>query len=147
MELSKIEYLASFKEAAGTFKLYGSKILVERLDTGEVKTKGGLIIADSDKVRSDLRTQKPHVAVVLAVGEGYYDAESKTYLPLEVKPGNIVIISNVGAQYYSLLPGLSNYTSNKVGISTEGDVQMIFEDMERFQEYAKIINGSITTTI
>lgn len=137
----KIEYVEAFKRASNTFRLYGSKMLIERIDSGEIKTKSGLIIAESKDVRSDLRSQKPHVGIVLAVGDGYFDAETKEYLPLEVKPGNIVVISSIGAQYFSLLPGVSNYSANKVGITTESDVQMIFEDLKAFEEYGQIMSN------
>jgi co-chaperonin GroES (HSP10) len=139
---NKSLYLEAFKRAEGTFKLYGSKILIERLDTGEVKTKSGLIIAESSSVRSDLRLQKPHVAMVLAVGSGYFDSETKEYTPLEVKPGNIVVVSSIGAQYYSLLPGLSDYSANKVGLTTEGDVQIIFESIEEFNKYEDLLSNN-----
>lgn len=138
MEQSK--YLESFKRAEGTFKLYGSKILVERLELGEATTKGGLIIAEAPNTRQDLKLQKPHIATVLAVGEGYYDAETKSYLPLEVKPGNVVILNSLGVQYYSVVPGATGYTGNKIGMTTEDVVQMVFENIEQFQAYEKALN-------
>lgn len=142
MEQQKPEYLEKFKEAAGSFQLFGNKILIERMELGEVRTAGGLIVADTSSVRSDLRMQKPHLGVVLAVGPGYYDADENKYQPLDVQPGNIVIISSVGVQYYSLLPGSSSYNSNKVGITTESDVQMRFADLEAFNNYSKIMSAN-----
>lgn len=142
MEQQKSEYLNKFQEAAKTFQLFGNKILVERLELGEVRTAGGLIVAETSNVRSDLRMQKPHLGVVLATGPGYYDADKGDYQPLDVKPGNIVVISSVGVQYYSLLPGSASYNSNKIGITTEGDVQMAFQDLETFNAYSKIMSSN-----
>lgn len=137
MQEVKSQYLAQFEQNAKYFKLQGNKILIERIELGEVRTAGGLIIAESPNLRQDLKLQKPHLAVVLAVGTGYYDAETRSYEPLEVKPGNVVILNANGVQYYSLLPGLANYTANKVGLTTEGDVQLVFDSIEVFETYQK----------
>lgn len=149
----KSEYLGKFKEAVNTFQLFGNRILVERVDMGEAKTAGGIIIVESQKTRPDLQLQKPHIAIVLAIGKGYFDAELYTnsdimegkssggYVSLEVQPGNIVMLNSSGVMYYSMLPGASNYTANTVGITDEGNVQMVFKDKETFEAYAKIMGG------
>ena len=136
-------YLSKFQEAKQTFELYGNKILVERLDTGEVKTAGGIIIAENSATRPDLKLTKPHVAIVVATGKGYYDSETDSYLPLELQPGNIVILNSLGVQYYSVLPGSPSYSNNVIGITTEADVQMTFKDVEAFKQYVKIFGGFI----
>jgi len=135
----KLEYAAGFKEAGKFFKLIGNKLLVERIDVGEIKTKGGLIIGDAHNIRQDLKIQKPHVGVVVAVGEGYFDADTNSYIPLEVKVGNVVVLNSLGVQYLSVLPGVAGYAGNKVGITTEGDVQLLFQDEEAFQAYTKAL--------
>lgn len=137
----KSEYLGKFKEAVNTFQLFGNRILVERVDMGEAKTAGGIIIVESQKTRPDLQLQKPHIAIVLAIGKGYFDADENSYEELEVKPGNIVMLNSSGVMYYSMLPGASNYTANTVGITDEGNVQMVFKDKEAFEAYAKIMGG------
>lgn len=137
-----MQYLNKFKESSNKFTLTGNKILVERLDVGEVKTAGGLFLAESKETRVDLRLQKPHIGIVVAVGQGYFDAEKNEYTPLEVKPGNIVVINSIGIQYYSVLPGIASYTNNQLGLTTENDVQLRFDDMESFQTYARIMSGT-----
>lgn len=135
------EYLAKFEKAQGTFRLYGSKVLVERVEQGEVKTAGGIIIAETSNPHSaQFKMQKPHVAIVLATGSGYFDAEAKTYEPLEVRPGNVVMLNSMGVQYYSTLPGSNSYNNQKIGLTTESDIQMIFEDMAAFEAYSKALN-------
>jgi co-chaperonin GroES (HSP10) len=137
----KILYVEQFNKARQHFKLFGNKILIERLDLGEVKTAGGIILTEASNKRSDLALQKPHVAIILAVGEGYYDSSTNSYTPLEVKPGNIVLLNSAGVQYYSTLPGAASYSANKVGLTTEGDLQMVFENLEAFKDYALALGG------
>jgi co-chaperonin GroES (HSP10) len=138
----KSEYLGKFKESVNTFQLFGNRILVERVDMGEAKTAGGIIIVESQKTRPDLQLQKPHIAIVLAIGKGYFDADENSYEALEVQPGNIVMLNSSGVIYYSTLPGASSYTANTVGITDEGNVQMVFKDKEAFEAYAKIMGGT-----
>lgn len=138
--IGKSEFLGKFQKAASTFSLYGSKILVERVEMGEVKTQGGIILAQSGATSAQFKSQMPHIAIVLATGRGYFDAEGKTYEPLEVVPGNVIMINSLGVQYYSTLPGSVNYNNQKIGLTTESDIQMIFKDMEAFEAYVKAIN-------
>jgi len=134
------EFLNKFKKAADKFNLYGSKILVERVELGEVTTKGGIILAHSGAREQQFKSQMPLIAVVLATGKGYFDADSKSYEPLEVRPGNVIMLNSMGVQFFSTLPGSMNYNNQKIGLTTESDIQMIFESMEQFEEYAKVIN-------
>lgn len=136
-----MQYLNKFREVSNLFTLTGNKLLIERLDLGEVKTAGGLFIAETSNTRVDLKLQKPHVGVVIAVGEGYFDADTKEYTPLDVKVGNVVIINSIGCQYYATLPGISNYSNNQIGLTSESDVQMRFKDLETFQKYAEGLGG------
>jgi co-chaperonin GroES (HSP10) len=137
----KVEYDGKFKRASAFFELQGNKMLIERLDLGEVKTAGGIIIAESNHVKADLKTQKPHVGVVVAVGKGYFDAATNTYTPLEVQIGEVVLLNSMGVQYYATLPGVHSYASNKIGLTTEGDVQMRFRSVEAFKAYADALNS------
>lgn len=137
----KFNYLEAFKKAGSSFTLTGNKLLIERIEVGEAKTKGGIIIAEASNVRSDFKLAKAHMAVVLAVGQGYFDAEDKKYVPLEVKVGDIVILNQAGAQYFSLLPGLVNYSANTVGITTEADVQMRFSSAEDYNAYVEALKS------
>lgn len=134
------EFLPKFQKAAGTFKLYGSKVLVERVELGEVKTAGGIILAHSGAKEAQFKMQQPLIAVVLATGQGYFEADSKTYEPLEVRPGNVVMLNSMGVQFYSTLPGSTSYNNQKLGLTTESDIQMIFEDMSAFEAYLKALN-------
>lgn len=140
--MKQSEYLNKFKNGSEFFNLLGNKLLVERLDSGEVKTAGGIIVAETSAVRADLRLQKPAICMVLATGNGYYDADKDEYLPLDVKPGNVVILNTMGIQFYSVLPGSPSYTGNTVGMTTEADVQIVFKDTEAYNKYLDAMTNS-----
>lgn len=135
----EIQYLEAFKKAAAHFELSGNKILIERLELGEVKSAGGIIMVENTKVHPDLKLHKPLIAVVLATGKGYFDASDESYTPLEVVPGNIIILNSNGASFFSVVPGLTNYSANKVGISTESDIQFTFKDLEQYEAYVEAL--------
>lgn len=141
MDFNKIKYLQKYGEAANLFTLTGNKILIERIDLGEVKTAGGLFVAEVPE-RRDLKIQRPHVGVVIATGQGYFNEETNSYTPLEVKVGNVVILNMIGVQYFSVLPGASNYTNNEVGLTTETDVQLRFESVKEFEAYERILQAT-----
>ena len=64
----------------------GDRVIVEPSE-GEEKTASGIVIPDTAK-------EKPQEGKVLAVGPGRY--EEGKLVPLEVKPGDIVIYSKYG---------------------------------------------------
>jgi len=64
------------------FKPLQDRILVKRLEEGEVK-KGGIIIPDTAK-------EKPVQGEVIAVGPGRKDDEGKL-IPMELKVGNKIL--------------------------------------------------------
>jgi chaperonin GroES len=59
------------------------RVLLKRLEEGEQRV-GGIIIPDSAK-------EKPQQATVVAVGNGRITEEG-TVIPLDVKPGDLVLI-------------------------------------------------------
>jgi chaperonin GroES len=64
----------------------GDRVIVEPGE-GEEKTASGIVIPDTAK-------EKPQEGKVLAVGPGRY--EEGKLIPLDVKPGDIVIYSKYG---------------------------------------------------
>jgi chaperonin GroES len=69
--------------AATSFTPLHDRILVRRLEEGEIKLSSGIIIPDSAK-------EKPQEGEVIAVGKGKSNDEGKTF-PLDVKPGDKVL--------------------------------------------------------
>jgi len=68
-------------------KPLGERILVKRLEAGDIK-KGGIIIPDSAK-------EKPQEAKVIALGQGKLLEDGKR-APFEVKVGDKVFINKYG---------------------------------------------------
>jgi len=65
------------------FKPLGSRVLVERLEEEEGKTRGGIYIPDTAK-------EKPQRGKIVAVGPGELNEEGKR-VPMEVKKGDEIL--------------------------------------------------------
>ncbi|NQT85045.1 co-chaperone GroES [bacterium] len=74
-------------------KPLGDRILVKRLEEGDVK-KGGIIVPDSAK-------EKPQEAKVIALGQGKL-LENGKRAPFEVKVGDTVFINKYGGMEISI---------------------------------------------
>lgn len=145
MESLESKFLSKFKKlnelASDTFKLNGSRIFVEVLDSSqEVKTAGGIIIAQPKDMRVDRQLQKPVIAIVLQCGRGYYDEDNpEKEIPLEYVPGNVVMIADAGLRYYSVFPGLGTFTENKLAMTLESEVLMSWPSLEEYKKYSEIL--------
>jgi chaperonin GroES len=69
--------------AATSFTPLHDRILVRRLEEGEIKLSSGIIIPDSAK-------EKPQEGQVIAVGKGKSNDEGKVF-PLDVKAGDNIL--------------------------------------------------------
>jgi chaperonin GroES len=69
--------------AATSFTPLHDRILVRRLEEGEIKLSSGIIIPDSAK-------EKPQEGKVIAVGKGKSNDEGKVF-PLDVKAGDSIL--------------------------------------------------------
>ena len=69
--------------AATSFTPLHDRILVRRLEEGEIKLSSGIIIPDSAK-------EKPQEGEVIAVGKGKSNDEGKVF-PLDVKAGDHIL--------------------------------------------------------
>jgi chaperonin GroES len=69
--------------AATSFTPLHDRILVHRLEEGEIKLSSGIIIPDSAK-------EKPQEGEVIAVGKGKSNDEGKVF-PLDVKAGDNIL--------------------------------------------------------
>jgi len=128
-----------FEVASKFFKVTGARLLVEQRELGEIKSKGGLILSAPSSHKSTLKRQEPMVCTVIAVGEGYTDDQGNP-VPLSIKPGNIVVLNVNGVSFFSTLPGVPSYTEMKLGITSESDVQMVFDGEKEFSEYAAVFS-------
>ena len=69
--------------AATSFTPLHDRILVRRLEEGEIKLSSGIIIPDSAK-------EKPQEGEVISVGKGKSNDEGKVF-PLDVKAGDNIL--------------------------------------------------------
>lgn len=145
--MANFKFLKAFNsDTRALFVLPGNKMLVERLEEEEVKTSGGLIIGTPARANSELKSHRPLVAVVVAVGEGYTDSSSddpNAKLPLDVEPGSVVVLNPMGVEFFSTIPGFNVSTEMRLGITSESDVRMRFKDIETFEAYKKALGGTV----
>jgi co-chaperonin GroES (HSP10) len=139
------KYLARFTELASKgealHELVGDILLVERI-TGEHKTASGLVLAEDPRQRGGLQAGKPQFVIVLAVGKGWYNEESGKEIPLDVKPGDVILIGEASVKYFSMFGGLQGYEADQIGITRESEIQLRFKGTEAYEQSFKILNGS-----
>jgi co-chaperonin GroES (HSP10) len=105
-------------------------LLVERIKPGEVKTKSGLIIADAKHLQvTAITADRPHWAIVLDVGAGFYDDETGEPVPLGVTPGDVVLLGQMSAKYFSTAEVIADYLGldityqpDSIGVVRESEV-------------------------
>lgn len=132
----KSKYLEQFSRlTVEDLPIHGGRILIELLPEEEPKTSGGIIISRS---RAD-NQQAPTVGVVLAVGQGYEDDEGLS-TPIDLVPGNIVVVSDHAIRAYSFFPGLEDYAGGDIALAREADVVVSWESAEKFEEYRAKLN-------
>lgn len=140
---AKYNYLEKFGSARGRkdlFRLNGGRVIVEILDEGEIKTKGGLFVPESSHARSDVVMNKAVVAQVVLIGEGYFDPDTGKESPIDLEPGEVVVVNEMGLRFYSKFPGLDHYAQNSLAMMTEDDVQMRFPSLAAYTEFKALVN-------
>lgn len=136
------KYLERFKKLQlGDLPLRGNRLIIELLPKIEVKTKGGLVLATSlNDHRTTTNENQADVAIVLAVGEGYYGDDGEP-VPLDIKVGNVILLTRFGIRAYSTFPGLSEYTADTIALCREADVHAAWPSIEAFKEYVDKLSG------
>lgn len=135
------KYLKQFQAAAGHIRLRGNRLLVEVLPKEEIKSAGGLIMAAPiTDHRSTLEQNRATLAIVLAVGEGYYDDDTSEDVPMDVTPGNVILINAYGLRSYSEFPALRDYKQDGIAMIRDSDVNAVWKDVEAFKLYAEKLN-------
>jgi hypothetical protein len=84
------------------------------------------------------------ICVVLATGEGYYNDDG-TVVPLDLMPGNVVLVSRYGLKLYSNIPGLADYTGESIAIARDTDVHAVWKSAQEFERYIEALNAEVTT--
>lgn len=126
----------------------GNLLLVEIPAKEELKSKGGLILTDNSKNQvNGLNGQRTTVVHVLAVGEGYYKAsdlegeEVPVTIPLDTRPGAVLVVSDHSLQMLPHFPGLPIDTETKVALVKETETQIRFNSYEDFCEFEARLAG------
>ncbi len=124
------------------FVLRGSTLIVEIMPEQELKTKGGLIMsAPTDHRRGDsINAHKLEIGRVVMAGEGYWDEDTKTMLPLEAQAGAIVILPQYSTSILSMFPGINKPTANKLAMVKMGDVLAYYPSAEAFEKAQAKLN-------
>lgn len=143
----KSKYLKQFEAASSSIRLRGNRILIEPMPKEEIKSAGGLIMAapETDH-RSTLEQNRASLAIVLAVGEGYYDEDTGADSPLDINVGNVVLVNAYGLRCYSSFPGVRDYTQDGIAMIRDSDVNAVWETVEAFEAYREKLN-SVTATV
>lgn len=140
------KYLEKFKklqteEAKTLYRLQGARVLLEVLPPKEIKTASGIVLsAPRDHIKATAESQQHLLAIVLLTGPGYIDSDNNP-IEMDVKVGNVVMVNELGIKYFSTFPGVDNYTKNTLALTSENDIQMIFYDITKYQQYESLLNG------
>jgi co-chaperonin GroES (HSP10) len=154
MELPKSRYLDfflnnpdAFSEAAENAygEVIADVILVERIKMPEQKTASGIIIAEARNQIGTLNEKRPTFYRVLVPGKGYYDDTTKESVPLNAKPGDIVLLSVEGTRVFSSFPGLESYEADTLCITRESEITWRFFGEDKFREFVRNLNQATKT--
>lgn len=152
MEL-KSRYVNAFgklaEQAPSSYQLIGDCILVERIKEPEKKTASGIIygIDTGNRQLGTIAADRPHWVRVLAVGEGYYDDTTKESVPLNVNPGDIVLVSGISVKYFSTFGELNGCKPDEIGITRESEIQLRFKGSEGYAEAFRCLNQFVEKEI
>lgn len=139
-------YLKAFQalngENKGLFTLTGDCLLVEIIKDQDLqKTKSGIILADTSKEQvNGVYSDKPTFARVLMSGEGYYNDETKEAIPLESKPGDIVLAGKHSFKRFSMFGRLVVSNDVEICLMRDNDVQGRFSGEEAFNKTFDILD-------
>lgn len=139
------KYLSRFHEIPD-LSLIGDCLLVERVAVEERKTASGLILnaGRGESSRSQVSSDLPTFVHVLAVGKGYYDDDTKEDVPLDVKPGDIILVGNHSVRWFSDMD-ISDYTQYEIGLTREQEITLKFSGKEDYDRtFAQLAPRTVT---
>lgn len=136
----KSKYLEQFKRAneLNLLNLRGDRVVVEIMPESEIKSEGGIIIAASERQLTSAKEAQCRFGIVLAVGEGYID-ESGNKATCRVKPGNVVLLPELGIQSKSTWPGIKGIITDYLGLVSDSALGVYWDSIESFEKYAEEI--------
>jgi co-chaperonin GroES (HSP10) len=123
----------------GTFTLKGATLIVEILEPEEIKTKSGLIMAQTaDHAKGhSVAAHKVDVGRVLMSGYGYWvEGEAGgagRFEELECQPGAIVLLPQYSTQLMSHFPGIQRPTGNKLAMIKMDQILAYYPSQEAYE--------------
>ena len=133
------KYLARFSKVP--LPLRGNRIIVEVVPQEEIKTAGGIIVASDSSYKGTAADLKPCLAIVLACGPGYYDDETGADVNMDITPGQVVLVSEVGLKKYSQFPGLKDYTRDTIALTRDSEVHIRWNSIADYLAYSAALNA------
>lgn len=128
--------LTQYEDKRGRkLNLKGDTVLVEKLPTLELKTKSGLIIAETTTHRETAADAATDFGLVLRTGPGQY-FEDGTIQPCEAKPGDVILLPG-NVRWFSQfghIVGMKPYT---IGLLRDAQILMDFKD---YMEVFNVLN-------
>ena len=82
------------------------------------------------------------MVIVIGVGSGYYDEDTKASVPLNVKPGDIGLVGAVSTKWFSDLP-IGDYKPYEIGLSREEEIKWLFKGSEGYKRAFEILNSGV----
>lgn len=140
-------YLTAFQKLneyrKDLFTLTGDCLLVEVVKEQDLqKTKSGIFIPEKADQLNGVYADKPTFVRVLLVGEGFYDDKTGEDIPLDVKPGDVVLVSGHAIRRFSCFGKLPVKSDVDIAIMKESDIQMRFFGEEAFNKTFEVLQSS-----
>ena len=141
--LPKSKYLERFGAAMemATPELIGDNLLVERISDDEFKTASGIVlVSGSQKQVNGFQADRPVFVRILAVGKGYYDPETNESIPLDSRPGDIVLVGQHSVKWFSIFGNLQKYELDTIGLLREETIQLRFKGEAGYNDFFGALN-------
>ncbi len=123
----------------GNFTLTGDLVFIQMFDE-EITTKSGIVLQEDADQMIGVNADKPTLGVVLMTGEGHYDDDTKEDVPLDVKPGDVVM---VGKHAVKLISKFGPVLLDKVGYIKADQIQMHFKGQDAFDKACDVLSKAL----
>ena len=81
---------------------------------------------------------------VVAVGNGYYDPETGKDIPLEARPGQIVLVGVASVKWFTSFGDMTIKGEGKqIGITHNSEVRFRFKDDSAYEKGFRILNETL----
>lgn len=132
----------ALKAALGDVEIIGDGLLIEEIPKEEIKSRGGIYMPTTTKIDSidGLEANRPCFVRVLAVGEGYYNEKTEETVPLNCRPGDIVLVPRLAVRWLSTFGNVVSTAGSQIGLISETSMQIRFKGEEAYEKFFNIIS-------